>query len=56
MKEREGEKKRRESEGERKDEGEQKGEVEKGFCNPAIVVLGRLHGDRHKGLWLAIDG
>lgn len=35
---------------------EKKEKCRKGFCNLGIVVLCRLHGDRHKGPWLAIDG
>ncbi len=35
---------------------EEKEKCRKGFCNLGIVVLCRLHGDRHKGPWLAIDG
>ncbi len=26
------------------------------FCNPGIVVVKHLHGNRHKGLWFPIDG
>jgi len=36
---------------EKREDGEKK-EV----CSLGIVVLCRLHGDKHKGLWLAIDG
>lgn len=49
--------KKKEREEEKRGDGEGKKEkYRKGFCNLGILVLCRLHGDRHKGLWLAIDG
>lgn len=50
-------KKKGQGEKEKRGDGEKKKErCRKGFCNLGIEVLCRLHGDRHKGLWLAIDG